>query len=374
MAKVMVFIDGSWLYANTPRLAKSYGKDEFQIDFGKLPAVVADSVREQLGTTDVDVVRTYLFGSYASNYHPGDDLMVKRRLDFYHMLREEHHYEVEIFPINYRGRRLRKSERDPSDTFEVKEKCVDISLATSMLYFAAIPFAYDIAIAVVGDQDFKPVLQHVRRLGKRVAIASIKGSCSEEISDPTDQARIKDFNLIWIDDLLHKVELKHDRQMLDCESPSHKGVKKVWTTFYPRRGQKFYCDDCKAQFDRQKQEEQQQRYQSVDPATSPEPIAGETTGQVTLGKVYAIKNGDKGLFAFIRTGLGNEYYFNPTHLEGDLSWDELVEGMPLHAEIMRVPDGATGKAGAVRKVWRIAVKEEPRSSAEPEAAHDRGGM
>ena len=255
MAKVMVFIDGSWLYANTSHLADSYGKRDFQVDFGKLPTVLADSVREQMGNTEVDVVRTYLFGSYASNYHPLDDGPVQRRLDFYDMLREEHHYEVEVFPVNYRGRRLRRPDRDPNDTFEAKEKCVDISLATSMLYFAAIPFAYDIAIAVVGDQDFKPVLQHVRHLGKRVAIASIKGSCIEELADPTDQARIKDFDLIWIDDLLHKLELKHENHQLECESPIHKGVRKVWTTFYPRRGKKFYCDDCKARFDRRKQEE-----------------------------------------------------------------------------------------------------------------------
>src|SRR5437899_5914086 len=106
------------------------------------------------------------------------------------------------------GRRLRRQDRDPNDSFEPKEKCVDVSLATSMLYFAAIPFAYDIAIAVVGDQDFKPVLQHVRRLGKRVAIASIKGSCADDLADVTDQARIKDFDLVWIDNLLQKLELK----------------------------------------------------------------------------------------------------------------------------------------------------------------------
>jgi hypothetical protein len=267
--KVMVFIDGTWLYANTPRLADSFGKKDFQIDFGNLPAVLAEAVREQLGNTEVDVVRTYLFGSYASNNHPLDNAAVQRRLDFYDMLREEHHYEVEVFPINYRGRRIRKSDRDPNDLFEAKEKCVDISLATSMLYFAAIPFAYDIAIAVVGDQDFKPVLQHVRRLGRRVAIASIRGSCADDIADPTDQARIKDFDLIWIDDLLHKLELRHDPHQLECESPSHKGPRKMWTSFYPRRGRKFYCEDCKAQFERQKQEQQQQRYPPVDPATSP---------------------------------------------------------------------------------------------------------
>src|SRR5437899_11811370 len=105
------------------------------------------------------------------------------------------------------GRRLRRQDRDPNDSFEPKEKCVDISLATSMLYFAAIPYAYDIAIGVVGDQDFKPVLQHVRRLGKRVAIASIKGCCAPEFADPADEARVKDFDIIWMDNFLDELEL-----------------------------------------------------------------------------------------------------------------------------------------------------------------------
>src|SRR5207237_7560217 len=99
-----------------------------------------------------------------------DQDAVQRRIDFFSTLKEEHHYEVETYTVNYRGRRLRKADRDPKDTLDPTEKCVDISLATSMLYFAAIPYAYDIGIAVIGDQDFKPMLQHVRRLGKRVAI------------------------------------------------------------------------------------------------------------------------------------------------------------------------------------------------------------
>jgi len=366
MAKIMIFVDGTWLYANTPRLADSFGKRDFQIDFGKLPSVLAEAVREQLGNTDVDVVRTYLFGSYASNNDPLDDAVVQRRLEFYEMLREEHHYEVEVFPINYRGRRIRKSDRNPNDNFEAKEKCVDISLATSMLYFAAIPFAYDIAIAVVGDQDFKPVLQHVRRLGKRVAISSIKGSCSDDLSDPTDQARIKDFDLIWIDDLLHKLELRHDPHQLDCESPSHKGARKVWTSFYPRRGQKFYCDDCRAQFERQRLEQHQNRYQSGDQGASLETIAGESVGQVIMGHVSAMRTGANGPFAFMKTGAGNEYYFNPMQMEGDLVWNELAERAPLQAEIMRLPNG--DKAGAVRKVRRIVGKDILPESAASEPA------
>ena len=68
MIKIMLFIDGTWLYSNTPKLAELYGKGDFQVDFGWLPKVLAEEVNKQLGGVEVDVVRTYLFGSYASNY------------------------------------------------------------------------------------------------------------------------------------------------------------------------------------------------------------------------------------------------------------------------------------------------------------------
>ena len=248
MLRVMIFIDGTWLYSNTPRLSEVYGQPDFRVDFGKLPAVLAEEVEKQLGGTPVDLVRTYLFGSYASNFDPRDADAVQRRRDFFSMLREEYHYEIETYPINFLGRRLRRVDREPGDTFEPKEKCVDISLATSMLYYAAIPQVYDIAIAVVGDQDFKPVLQHVRRLGKRVAIASIKNSCSPDYYDTRDEARVRDFDTIWLDELLARLELKYERHMLTCESPFHKGKREVWTTFHPRKGQKFFCDACRREF------------------------------------------------------------------------------------------------------------------------------
>ena len=36
MAKIMIFIDGSWLYASNPKLADSYGKPDYHVDFGRL--------------------------------------------------------------------------------------------------------------------------------------------------------------------------------------------------------------------------------------------------------------------------------------------------------------------------------------------------
>src|SRR5207244_13505505 len=156
MIKIMLFIDGTWLYSNTPKLAELYGKGDFQVDFGWLPKVLAEEVNKQLGGVEVDVVRTYLFGSYASNYDLRDDDAVQRRLDFFSMLKEEYHYELEIFPVNFKGRRLRRGGRGPKNPLDAKEKRVDIALATAMLSYAASPHVYDAAITVVADSDSKP--------------------------------------------------------------------------------------------------------------------------------------------------------------------------------------------------------------------------
>jgi uncharacterized LabA/DUF88 family protein len=252
MTKIMVFIDGTWLYANRSRLSQLYGEN-FQMDYGKLPNVLASEVSQQLGSTDVDVVRTYLFGSYASNYDPKDEPIAVQRLDFYEMLKEEFLYEVKAYPINYFGHPLKRSEWSSNDPFQPKEKCVDISLATTMLCLAAIPYAYDIAIAVLGDQDFKPLLQSVRQLGKRVAIASIRGSCAADLADPHNNAKVRDFEMIWLDALLDQLQLKYERQQRECQSATHVGDRTVWSDFRPRKGQRFYCDECRANFEKQKQ-------------------------------------------------------------------------------------------------------------------------
>jgi cold shock CspA family protein len=345
-----------------------------------------------LGSVDVDVVRTYLFGSYASNYDLRDDDAVQRRLDFFSMLREEYHYEVETFPINFRGRRIRKVDRGPEDDFEPKEKCVDIALATAMLYYAAVPYVYDIAIAVVGDQDFKPVLQHVRRLGKRVAIASAKRSCAPDFSDPRDEARVKDFDLIWLDDLLQRLELKYESHQLHCESPIHRGDRLLWTTFHPRRGQKFYCDECRAEFNRRKQESQYAYagYRPDDLADGlPESASGERipNEQMANGRVgeplfddAALQNdpysspGAAGAeplrgvvkgrregrdYAFISAENGRDYYFHqsdflPSDVASDPTFDELSDGQEVEFEVKREP--SRGKAGAARAV-RLALAE-----------------
>lgn len=340
MIKCMLFIDGTWLYSNTPRLVEASGEHDFALDFGKLPRVLAEEVCRAMGHDDHVVVRTHLFGSYADNYDPRDAEPVARRLGFFTMLRQAHHYEVEVFPINFRGKRLRKTDRDPADTFEPKEKCVDIALATAMLFNAAMPNAYDVAIAVLGDQDFKPVLKSVRRLGKRVAIASIQGACSAELSDPADKERLRDGDLIWLEDLLPRLARRYDPHVLECQSPRHTGDRRVTTTYYPKRGEKFYCEACRGSFAKLKPDGEK-------------PMKWAPPGTPLVG-VVSHKRMDKG-YGFLRAeGCGEwdgpEYFFHDSDLLDGVTLAELVEGEPVSFEVKaEAPEGKAPPARFVRR-------------------------
>jgi len=346
--KVMIFIDGTWLYANIHRLAQLRGNPDFHIDYGLLPSTLVEAVGEQLVNSNMDLVRTHLFGSIAQNYDPADEDAVRRRRDFYSMLKEEFHYHVEVFPINYYGRRLRPDDREPEDRFEPKEKCVDIALASSILFNAAIPHAYDIAIAVIGDRDFVPVFQAARRLGKRVALASIRGCCSSDYVDPEDSAGVRDTDVIWLDDLLDKLELRYQPQQLLCESPYHSGDRYVWTTFRPRKGQRFYCEKCRTIF-------QEQRAAMEDALDEPDLLfdshfahqdRDDGAPESLTGSIKTIKR-EKG-YGFIAAEDGNDYFFHLTELGEGLVWEELEETVPVQFEVKSAPAG--GRAGAARRV------------------------
>jgi cold shock CspA family protein len=221
-----------------------------------------------------------------------------------------------------------------------------------MLYLAAVPFAYDIAIAVLGDQDFKPVLQHVRRFGKRVAIASIKESCSPEFSDPRDEARVKDFDIIWLGDLLEALELCYEPHRRQCESPSHKGNRPVWTTFHPRKGQRFYCDVCRAEFNRQRLDTQTNGDEAalgVTEARSPENNGVGTRESGVVKKKFS----DTRKYGFIHAADG-DYFFHIKDVDLSLGFVDIEEGMDVDYEVARRP--SPGRSGHAQNVRRRALE------------------
>ena len=365
MIKFMLFIDGTWLYSNTSRLVEASGEPGFVLDFGKLPRVLAEEVGRHLGHDDWTVVRTHLFGSYAANVDTRDLEPVERRLNFFAMLRQQHHYEVEAFPIDFRGKRLRRTDRDPNDAFEPKEKCVDIALATSMLFNAAMANAYDVAITVIGDQDFKPVLQNVRRLGKRVAIASINGACSGEYSDPADRARVRDVEMLWLEDLLPRLARRYDPHWLDCQSPTHKGDRSVETTYYPKRGEKFYCPACREEFSRQREAATQAGLalnggggngggHGAGVAMLPAEGFKYAPIDTMLMGVVRHKRLDKSYGFIMVDGCGEfdgaEYFFHESDIADGTRFTELPEGTVVDFQVKAEPP--SGKAPPARGVRR----------------------
>lgn len=329
MLKLMFFIDGTWLYSNQQHLTEAFGQN-FVIDYGKLPKVLANAIEQETGV-GCDVVRTMLFGSNAIHYQMVDEHLVERRRDFFELLREEFHFEVEVYPIDYRGRRLRRKDRDQYDDFEPTEKCVDIALASQLLYFSAVPNAFDIAVIVAGDKDFIPAIQAVRRLGKRVVIASIKKSCPAEFRDRKDAQKLRDFDLIWLDDILDRLELKIEMRRLECRSPFHKGDKMVYSDAFIRKGRKFYCPSCIEEYNRLKERDVNEFVADG----MLEHIEGmPDSGQILTGFIKRLHR--EKFYGFIQTTAG-DFFFHLSDLTS-MDFQDLEVGMRVRFEVIIAPD------------------------------------
>ena len=68
---------------------------------------------------------------------------------------------------------------------KVVQKETDVSLACEMVEHALLDH-YDVAIVVSGDRDFVPAMKKVQSAGKRVEMAALKHTCSEEAINIAD--------------------------------------------------------------------------------------------------------------------------------------------------------------------------------------------
>lgn len=246
MPRCMIFIDGTWMYSNLFRIRTEIGRSEYHVDFEKLPKVLAGVASQAVGQ-DLFLAKSCLFGCYPVNVDPIDEEAAKGRREFYEFLQEDFGFDIDIYPSDFRGMRLRKDERDGVSGPD--EKYVDIAVASSMIYHAAVN-AYDVAIAVLGDRDFVPALRTVRRFGKKVLLVSFRGSCASDYTDglSSDNERIVDFDVAWINDLLEQLELVKSMRLVPCDSPLHKGDRMVKTNYIPKPGRKYFCKFCRAEF------------------------------------------------------------------------------------------------------------------------------
>jgi cold shock CspA family protein len=307
MLKAMVFIDADWLCASTLDLDDPDATSDLQIDHRRLGVVLADEIGRRHHLGPIDVVRSHYFASRPHHADGGDPALLQRRREFLDRLEEERHVELEIVdPAGGRG----------PGRGDATTPGVQVAMTVGVMRHALSPGVLDLAIVVVGDPGYAPLLRELRRLGKRVALVSLEGSCARSLADPANPLRARDFEVVWLNDLLGRIE---------------KG-----------RGRRRPGDDD----------------------ASP---AEHETGTSLRGRIKNII-WDRG-YGFIAADDGRDYFFHVNALETGLAFDELQPDLAVSFEVKSGP--VRGRAGAARLVRRDLDPDEPAPAPEP-AAGDAG--
>lgn len=182
--RVELFIDGTYLWHSMMSL-------ESKLDLAKLPHEIIANL-ETILPGSFDLKMTRFFGSIPTNVCSYDEWRIKRRSQFFKTLEEKGYYN-HISKIDFHGRPFCKKDRNARDPWEPKEKCVDIALATDLIYRGTRDY-YDIAVVLTGDRDFTPALHNICSQGKDIVIAAFQESCSHELS--------QEYPTLWLDPLV----------------------------------------------------------------------------------------------------------------------------------------------------------------------------
>ena len=218
--KAIVFIDGSWLYRCRGALFDKLGEENFEIDYAKLPRLLCEDVANTLDE-DISLVRTLYFGTIPSSR---SGFNTSKQYSFYDFLERSCGYDVHIHEVDVGNEEIRSS-------------CawVDVSIATNLVYYAALPSVMDIAIIVGDSADLAPALRRVRSLGKRVQLVGMTSGGSYK------NHRISDFKTIYLDDHAAEIKLVRERIKRTCKKCSQE-EETTWA------GTEFFCSNCRGRF------------------------------------------------------------------------------------------------------------------------------
>lgn len=224
--KTMVFIDGSWIFHNKSEIMSAFNDPDFKISYQSIPELIA---RHLSGHTNlaVDIVRTCFFGAIPIN-KPNFDPAAQNA--FYEYLQKECRFEVEIYEIDFKNQ----------SAYSPQEKCVDIGLSTSMMYYTALPSAMEIAVLVAGDYDYMPLLRRVRSMGKRTLLVALKKLGNVY---PTSQKLLYshdlfDFPPVFLEEHLDEIRLIKEKRYRSCDTCGTEELTD-WS------GRYFYCHQCR---------------------------------------------------------------------------------------------------------------------------------
>lgn len=221
--KVMVFIDGGWLYRSRTTLFAKLGQENFEIDYAKLPRVFCEDVANFLDE-DLSLVRTNYFGTIPS---ARSGFNTAKQYAFYDFLEESCGYETDIHEVEV----------------GTDENWIKMSLAATMLFYAAQPGAYDIAVLIGDDSDYAPALRKLRLLGKRVQVvgARLDGKTMNSGQSLSTKHRVSDFPMLWLDDHAAEVRLVRERVRRACKQCGRE-EETTWA------GPEFFCSDCRGRY------------------------------------------------------------------------------------------------------------------------------
>lgn len=195
--KVMVFIDGTWLYYSLYErreqecpIIQKFGRRwqaRYNIDWEELPRIICENIPDPGWTSGslyskqrtkrpLEVVRVSVFTSFKADTSPNS-------------------WRYQMF----QDMKAAKYDLHMMETVGKSEKCVDIQLAVEMLHYSTVPDAYDIAVLVTGDKDFMPAMIRTRQKGRKVGLVSMRRGCNRAL---VEAPGLKDFDVVWLEDYL----------------------------------------------------------------------------------------------------------------------------------------------------------------------------
>ena len=215
--KAIVFIDGGWLYKCRTALFSKLGEENFEIDYAKLPRLLCEEVANVLDE-DVSLVRTLYFGTIPS---ARSGFNTSKQYSFYDFLERNCGYDTNIHEVDVGNDDVRAS------------TWVDVSIATNLVYYSALPGVMDIAVVVGENPDLAPALRRCRSLGKRVQLVSVRNG-----DYPFEMSRVSDFSPIYLDDHAADMKLVRERIKRVCKQCGRE-EETTWA------GTDFFCSQCR---------------------------------------------------------------------------------------------------------------------------------
>jgi hypothetical protein len=222
--KAIVFIDGAWLYKCRTALFNKLGEENFEIDYAKLPKLLCDDVANSLDE-DISLVRTLYFGTIPSSR---SGFNTSKQYSFYDFLERSCGYDTSIHEVDVGGDDNRSS------------SCwVSVSIATNLIYYAALPNVMDVAIILSESPDLAPAIRRARSLGKRIQLVEA-GNIGDSLAN---YMRPLDFPVINFDDHASDIKLVRERMRRVCKQCGNE-EETTWA------GVDFFCSHCRGRYSR----------------------------------------------------------------------------------------------------------------------------